>query len=554
MAPNALPKDAKVKIVSDGLAWACLPQSSTLEAANDGVHHSLAQSVRDLEDGCSASANALEKVLRGAEAEQPHVEDVQWLCPETMPAMTNGRWDGDGQYDMSWNLNPSPPTLGHIVYFARLVMDARRMQTLSVHVSSAPFWLSGAILCGAVMILCDNYKAKDAWSSLKTLCGQMADSCGQFWDRFPPPFDKGGKTTSSSLSVLGCLQGLEEARGLNWLPSLDEFSIREWKLLRQKYDASWLIPGEILALGDPSITWRNPVYPELQSESTGRPLSRSSSPSDEFETSSGSEVQLPYSSFTKSHVSGQKPISSDEMQRTCSELRKERNMTRCPSARTSMLITDDYDALAENSFAEFFARSQIGLLVRLNFANECSEQSSYQDLFRSRSISMVSFAFMDGSAPPAGLAKNFVNAVEEWSEKSHDEGLDPCIAVHCKGGLGRTAAMVGAYAMQKHGISAEAFHGWVRIARPGSVQTTEQERYLREYKTQCVRRASTSRLRITLTLPTLANKNSPTATGTFSPSNRSYSNKSNSPSGASNASSSSAFSRGSHKVFSKFFA
>ncbi|CAE8586361.1 unnamed protein product [Polarella glacialis] len=58
---------------------------------------------------------------------------------------------------------------------------------------------------------------------------------------------------------------------------------------------------------------------------------------------------------------------------------------------------------------------------------------------------------------------------------------DP-IAVHCKGGLGRSVVLACAIAIDQFDVSGTAIMGWARIVRPGAVTTTEQEQMLCSFK------------------------------------------------------------------------
>ena len=78
--------------------------------------------------------------------------------------------------------------------------------------------------------------------------------------------------------------------------------------------------------------------------------------------------------------------------------------------------------------------------------------------------------FVDGSVPPQQIVDRFVAGCEEHFAKPGAGA----IAVHCKAGLGRTGTLIGIYAMKNFKISAEAFIGWNRIARPGSVLGPQQ--------------------------------------------------------------------------------
>eukprot|EP00811_Abedinium_folium_P034274 NODE_716_length_2810_cov_3.767052.p1 GENE.NODE_716_length_2810_cov_3.767052~~NODE_716_length_2810_cov_3.767052.p1 ORF type:complete len:664 (-),score=220.63 NODE_716_length_2810_cov_3.767052:518-2509(-) len=55
------------------------------------------------------------------------------------------------------------------------------------------------------------------------------------------------------------------------------------------------------------------------------------------------------------------------------------------------------------------------------------------------------------------------------------ETTSGAIAVHCRSGLGRTATLIGAYAIRHLGFGARSFIGWARMVRPGTVHGSQQQ-------------------------------------------------------------------------------
>ena len=79
---------------------------------------------------------------------------------------------------------------------------------------------------------------------------------------------------------------------------------------------------------------------------------------------------------------------------------------------------------------------------------------------------MIDLPFEDCSPPPPEVVSRFLAFAER---------IPGALAVHGRGGLGRTGTLVALYMIKHHGFSAREAMGWLRIVRPGSVIGPQQQ-------------------------------------------------------------------------------
>ena len=112
-----------------------------------------------------------------------------------------------------------------------------------------------------------------------------------------------------------------------------------------------------------------------------------------------------------------------------------------------------------NKYVEIFKRFDVKRVIRLN------DEKYDKKHFLQNGIAHNDLFFIDGSTPPDNIVQQFMEVCDDHFSKP-DCGA---IAIHCKAGLGRTGTLIGLWAMKHFQIPAEAFIGWIRIARPGSI-------------------------------------------------------------------------------------
>lgn len=115
--------------------------------------------------------------------------------------------------------------------------------------------------------------------------------------------------------------------------------------------------------------------------------------------------------------------------------------------------------LSVEDYVKIFKPMKVTAVVRLNNPQYDGNK------FKTAGIHHYDLEFPDGSCPEESKWVKFLEIAEK----------EPCLAVHCKAGLGRTGTMIGLYIMKHYRFPAAAFIGWIRICRPGSILGPQQQ-------------------------------------------------------------------------------
>lgn len=122
--------------------------------------------------------------------------------------------------------------------------------------------------------------------------------------------------------------------------------------------------------------------------------------------------------------------------------------------------------------SDYFHSHGVSLIVQCNHPDReeegdrrrllCYEPRSFDEV----GITHIHLPFEDGGCPSVEIILRFLELVRQ-----NGKGF----AVHCRSGLGRTATLIGVYAIQNLGFTARSFIGWARVMRPGTVHGSQQQ-------------------------------------------------------------------------------
>jgi atypical dual specificity phosphatase len=120
------------------------------------------------------------------------------------------------------------------------------------------------------------------------------------------------------------------------------------------------------------------------------------------------------------------------------------------------------------------------LVGRINLIINMYEKADEPELLERLQAEALHLPVPGSCAPTQEQLDHGVQAIAQALERGER------VAVHCGAGLGRAGTMLAAYLVGQ-GCAAEEAMERVRAARPGSIETLEQEQAVREFAQRCAR-------------------------------------------------------------------
>ena len=149
----------------------------------------------------------------------------------------------------------------------------------------------------------------------------------------------------------------------------------------------------------------------------------------------------------------------------------------CLSAFPGRERTNDFSIDLMEEFFDFLESNRYQALVSLVESHEFNQFIPYpkfEEKIGKRNFSWLSHPLKDMTAPDEIFTADFFETQSSLLEYLRSGKK---IAIHCKGGLGRSGT-IAALLLRRLGFSAEKSIELVRKSRPGAIETKEQEIFI----------------------------------------------------------------------------
>lgn len=132
------------------------------------------------------------------------------------------------------------------------------------------------------------------------------------------------------------------------------------------------------------------------------------------------------------------------------------------------------DGQNDDSFVSLFKADAVKRIVRMNLNGEPGLKESYDPaVFKKYGIEHLECSYKDVNG---GVPKNF--HIDKVIRTCGEAKKGEAIAFHCKAGFGRSAVCAAALVVYRHDVAGALVFPWLRMCRPGSVNTPEQVNFL----------------------------------------------------------------------------
>jgi len=314
--------------------------------------------------------------------------------------------------------------------------------------------------------------------------------------KFPRPWCSKNAWSQDALSLRECLQGFEVAVANNWLHrkslngssrrkvamAYDAMPIFTVKLVRDSIEGGpykdhvtfWIAADPITTVVDTSYELDDVLtVPSSSSASTHGSTSCQTPKKGSNTPQRGSKRDAGMTSRIRRVISN-----GSLFKPTAQSTDPKEDVTQANSVDRPQALKD---------FANWL-KNDLGcvMVVRANFDDEPNlpPEGSYGNFFHHQGIQQVDIPFPDGTAPPQSVVQTLLVEVSLLLDRLKGKSIrKPCnyaVLVHCKSGFGRSMSLLCMLAVALFpDIEATDIFGWARLARPGAIQTTAQERFVR---------------------------------------------------------------------------